>query len=374
MRWRIVLAAPLVAGFFLTLARAPSLGAHRRAADVLRRFADRAPSALAIADVGVDETDEDRDGPRRMRWYLPRGKSDPPGLVLVHGIHRLAIDEPRLVRFARALAANGVVVLTPDVRELADYRVDARSIDTIGAAAHALRAKLSRRVGVMGMSFAGGLSLLAACDPRFGSDIGMVVAVGAHDDAARVARFFATSRITRPDGSAASLGAHGYGVLVFAYAHADQFFPPQDVLIARQALASWLAEERDAARATALTSSPVSRELLAHLFDHRLEQVTAPFLGAIDADTAALAAVSPRGKIDGLRIPIFLLHGAGDTVIPPTETEWLALDVPTSMLRDVLISRALVHVEPGGQPTWYEQWELVHFLADVLAELDRVSR
>jgi hypothetical protein len=39
----------------------------------------------------------------------------------------------------------------------------------------------------------------------------------------------------------------------------------------------------------------------------------------------------------------------------------------------VLISRALVHVEPGGQPTWYEQWELIHFVADVLAELDRAS-
>ena len=70
------------------------------------------------------------------------------------------MDEPRLVRFARALAANGVAVLTPEVRELADYRVDARSIETIGAAAQTLRAKLSRRVGVMGMSLGGYTSAL----------------------------------------------------------------------------------------------------------------------------------------------------------------------------------------------------------------------
>jgi pimeloyl-ACP methyl ester carboxylesterase len=294
--------------------------------------------------------------------------------VLVHGIHRLATDEPRLVRFARALAGNGVAVLTPEVRELADYRLDPRSIETIGAAARALRAKLSHKVGVMGMSFAGGLSLLAACDPRFGSDIGMVVAVGAHDDAARVARFFATSRIPRPDGSAVSLGAHGYGVLVFAYAHAERFFPEEDLPIARQALSSWLAEERDAARLTARGSTAPSRELLERLFDHRLEQVAEPFLGVVDADRAALGSISPHGRLDGLRVPIFRLHGAGDTVIPPTETEWLARDVPARMLRDVLISRALQHVEPGGQPTWYEQWELVHFVADVLAELDGVAR
>jgi dienelactone hydrolase len=374
MRWRFAFLLALLAALVSLTAGAPSFSSHRRAADVLRRFGGQAPAVLATADRGVDEIDEVRDGPRRMRWYLPRGKSDPPGLVLVHGIHRLAVDEPRLVRFARALAENGVAVLTPDVRELADYRVDARSIETIGTAAQALRARLSRKVGVMGMSFAGGLSLLAACDPRFGSDIGMVVAVGAHDDAARVARFFATDRIARPDGSAASIGAHGYGVLVFAYSHADRFFALEDVPLARRALASWLAEERDAARVIARESTSPSRELLELLFERRLEQVTEPFLGAIDADAVALAAVSPRGRVDCLQVPIFLLHGAGDTVIPPTETEWLARDVPAGVLRDVLISRALVHVEPGGQPTWYEQWELVHFVADVLAELERVSR
>ena len=42
------------------------------------------------------------------------------------------------------------------------------------------------------MSFAGGLSLLAAADPRFAEDVGFVVAVGAHHDLARVSRFFAT--------------------------------------------------------------------------------------------------------------------------------------------------------------------------------------
>jgi len=371
--WRIVLIAFVVVHLVL-FATVPWLRAHRRSADVLRRFANQPPDLLSTVDPGVDELDEELADSRRARVYMPRGVAHPPGLVLVHGIHRLAVDEPRLVRFARALSANGVAVLTPEVRELADYRVDARSIETIGAAAHALRAKLSHRVGVMGMSFAGGLSLLAACDPHFAPDIGMVVAVGAHEDAARVARFFATNRIARPDGSDVSREAHGYGVLVFAYSHADRFFPPEDLPIAQQALASWLSEQRDAARATAATTSAPSRALLEHLFDHQLGEVAEPFLSAVDADSAGLAAVSPRGRIDGLQIPIFLLHGAGDSVIPPTETEWLARAVPPGMLRDVLVSKALVHVEPGGQPTWHEQWELLHFVADVLAALDRVSR
>ena len=202
----------------------------------------------------------------------------------------------------------------------------------------------------------------------------MVVAVGAHDDASRVARFFATSRIERPNGTIASLTAHGYGVLVFVYAHADRFFPADDVAGARRALSSWLAEERDRARDTAALSSPPSRDLLERLFDQKLDRVTQPFLGAVEQDRAGLDAVSPHRRLDRLQVPIFLLHGAGDTVIPATETEWLAREVPAALLRDVLISRALVHVEPGGQPTWYEQWELLHFVADILTELERVSR
>jgi dienelactone hydrolase len=374
MRWRIALLVALVTVVIFAAVGGPRFGAHRRAADVLRRFSGQAPTSLSSPDFGVDELEEDHEPLGRHRFYLPRGVGDAPGLVLVHGIHRLGIGEPRLVRFARALAESGVAVLTPEVRELADYTVDARSIDTIGTAAHTLAAKLSRKVGVMGMSFAGGLALLAACDPRFESDIGMVVAVGAHDDAERVARFFATSRIERRNHTTASLTAHSYGVLVFVYAHADRFFPADDVPGARLAISSWLAEERERARITAGTSSPPSRELLQRLFDQNLDPLTQPFLGAVEEERAALQAVSPHGRLDRLHVPIFLLHGAGDTVIPATETEWLAGDVPSALLRDVLISRALVHVEPGGQPTWYEQWELLHFVADMLTELERVSR
>jgi dienelactone hydrolase len=380
-RWRRIL--PWVFIAVGVASSAPWCGAHRRSADVLRRFAEQPPNALSTADRGVDEI-EQRDELRasdtgdpaaaRLRWYVPRGVRDAPGLVLVHGIHRLAIDEPRLIRFARALAANGVIVLTPEVRELADYRVDVRSIDTIGAAARALRAKVSRKVGVMGMSFAGGLSLLTACDSRFEGDIGMVVAVGAHDDAARVARFFATSRIAEPSGTIASVEAHGYGVLVFAYAHADRFFPAEDRAVARQAIGAWLAGDRDQARTFASGSRVESQALLAALFDRNLDRIAEPFLAAVDTEAAALATISPRGRLDHLRTPVFLLHGAGDTVIPPAETQWLARDVPNPALRDVLISRALVHVEPGGRATWYEQWELVHFVADVLRELDRARR
>src|SRR5262245_12280541 len=159
--------------------------AHVRAASLLLRFADE-HAAGGLADMGRHAVDEEQAsldtafGPTRARLYIPRDAEGAPGLVLVHGVHRLGIDEPRLIRFSRAIASSGVVVMTPEVKEIADYRVDPRSVDTIGAAAALLDRRLGAgKAGVMGMSFAGGLALMAAADPRFSSSIGFVVAVGA---------------------------------------------------------------------------------------------------------------------------------------------------------------------------------------------------
>src|SRR5262249_48634950 len=158
--------------------------------------------------------------------FAPPASKDAPAAVLVHGVHHLGIEEPRLRRFARALASAGLVVMTPQVDELADYQVAPRSIDTVGAALRTLRARLRvPKGGLMGTSFGGGVALLAAADPRFVEEVSFVVAVGAHDDLARVSRFFATDEIPDADGTTVELRAHEYGATVLVYSHAEDFFP-----------------------------------------------------------------------------------------------------------------------------------------------------
>jgi dienelactone hydrolase len=106
------------------------------------------------------------------RLYLAVGVAHPRGMVAVHGIHHLGMDEPRLVSFARAAAGSGLAVLTPQIDALADYHVDGASISSIGDSAVWLDQRLGRGpVSVTGISFAGGLSLVAACDPRYASHI-----------------------------------------------------------------------------------------------------------------------------------------------------------------------------------------------------------
>jgi pimeloyl-ACP methyl ester carboxylesterase len=74
-----------------------------------------------------------------------------------------------------------------------------------------------------------------------------------------------------------------------------------------------------------------------------------------------------------LHVPVYLLHGAGDTVIPASETLWLAQDVPPQDLKASLVSQALVHVDMGGKVRWQDQWQLVDFMAQVLEATDRLQ-
>jgi dienelactone hydrolase len=350
--------------------------AHVRAASLLLRFSDPTGASHglpAVGDAAVDESESTLttpSGPARTRTYSPHGVANPPGLVLVHGIHRLGIDEPRLVRFARAIAASGVRVLTPEVKQLADYRVDRLSVDTLGAAAHMLAniTPPTSPVGVMGMSFAGGLALLAAADPRFAPDIAFVVAVGAHDDLARVSRFFATDTIARPDGTTLAMHAHEYGPLVLVYSHVEDFFPAEDVAAAREALRAWLWEDHDEARAKLGALSEASRAKMQHLFDGHLDAIVPELLSEVDRSATLMAGVSPHGQLAAVHVPVYLLHGAGDSVIPPSETLWLARDLPADVVRRVLVSPALGHVELGASPAILDEWAVIDFLAAVLAQ------
>jgi pimeloyl-ACP methyl ester carboxylesterase len=343
------------------------------AAAVLRRFEDPKATDFIANFARRQVTTETADFPMgaatvRARLYVPAGVEHPPAIVLLHGIHHLGLEEPRLVRFANALAADGILVMTPQLDSLADYHIDEQSFATIGTAAHALRLRSGGPVGVMGLSFAGGLALLAAADPQYRPDVAYVVAVGAHDDAGSVLRFFATNQIERPDGTVVHMQAHEYGALVAVYTHAEAFFPPGDVVEAKEAIRLWLWEQPEEARAHEAKVSRASFEKLEKLFTHDTAALAPEILTELERHREEVDRLSPHGHLSGLRVPVYLLHGKGDNVIPASETLWLARDVPKSELRWVLISPAVVHVEVEGEPTWRDQLALVRFLAAVLTE------
>jgi pimeloyl-ACP methyl ester carboxylesterase len=347
-----------------------------RAYALLDRFvAPQSPSLIArweMRDVTiVDLRISEGEATVRARLYMPDGTAHPPGIVLVHGIHRLGIDEPRFVAFARAMAGSGYAVLTPELSALTDYRVDAASIATIGQSAAWFDERLGHGpVTVLGLSFSGSLALLAACDPQYAPHIRVLALMGAFDDLPRVMRFLSTGEEGFPDGRWVPFPPHDYGAAVFIYAHLAQFFPPADLPAAREALRDWLWEEPEQGRPLLAHMSPQSRALLEDLFARRVALLRPQLLAAIEADEPELAALSLHGRLGNLRVPVFILHGSEDSVIPPAESLWLVQDVPPRELRGVLITPVFSHVDTRKSAGLLDQLRLVHFFAAVLRAAD----
>ncbi len=352
----------------------PTLQDYLRAASLLQRIGDpHATGWIANYDVhpvDVRDTTFDFNGTAMpARIFLPRGVDSAPGIVVIHGMHELGINEPRLVNFARSLAAGGFFVMTPQVPGIADYRVEAESADLIGAATQNFAHQLQvLKVGVLALSFSGGLALLAASDPQYSRSIAWVATIGAHYDLAHVLRFFATGDAVRPDGSVEHLPPHEYGPLIVVYVEVQDFFVPQDIPAAHEAIKLLLSGKGKASEEMAETLTPAGQDTMQRIYRKQREDFAPALLSEIDKRRDQLASASPAGHLKSLQMPVLLLHGSDDTVIPPTELLWLERDIPKDRLRDALISSGIAHVELGSKVTLRERLALVHWVALMMHE------
>jgi pimeloyl-ACP methyl ester carboxylesterase len=194
--------------------------------------------------------------------------------------------------------------------------------------------------------------------------------MGAYDDLGRVARFLATSQAEFPDGRVAPYTAHDYGAAVFVYSNLKKFFPASDLDVAHEALRDWLWEQPEAAQMLLPQLSPAGRATMEMLLARKIDPLRPQMLDVIRADGPQLAEMSPQGKLGNLHVPVFILHGSTDDIIPSSESLWLQREVPPKYLREVLITPAFSHVDPEKSATWFDQVRLVGFLANVLHAAD----
>ncbi|MFN7132886.1 MAG: CocE/NonD family hydrolase, partial [Myxococcales bacterium] len=344
-RRRSRLLAPAFVLGLLLLAAPPSVR-HLRAAAMLTDLAGRTPAALALVRFDVHESEPALEGGVRARLYLP-SRTTGRSLVLAHGVHRLGIDEPRLVTLARAFARSGVAVLTPQLDGLADYRIEApENLRALHIAVRWLseRDESGGRVGLMGVSFGGGLALRVAAEEDVAPRLRFVASLGGHHDLARVARFFATGRIAAPDGDL-PWTPHDYGVAVLAYDAAEAFVGAEDAPAFRAAVAHFLANDHDAASRAGTALQGRAAALFTKVQARDVAALAPAVLASLPALRPAMDAASPRGRIAAIGAPLFLLHGATDTVVPPSESRWVAHEAGDRA--ELLVTPLIGHAELG---------------------------
>jgi dienelactone hydrolase len=284
-------------------------------------------------------------------------------------VHYRGIDERRLVPFARALVEAGNTVLTPELADVADYRITASSVSVIRDAVRYLVARRDHvagdRVGLLGFSFAGGLSLVAAQDDATARHLSFVTSVGGHHDLGRVMRFLVHDEIETPHGIVQQR-AHEYGLVVLLYANLERFIPAPDLPVMRAAFKAWLHEDRKSARAAAEDRISLESDFIWELLETQQLQLLAPDLDALlEAQRADLAALSSAGHLRNIPVPVYLLHGSHDSVIPPSETDAASLELEGAD-HLALVTPLLEHVEVSKTAGLADKWALLTFMAKLL--------
>jgi dienelactone hydrolase len=361
----------------LGIAAWPSMQAHLQAIAILDLVSGQ-PVPWVLKAV-VEEPIERKDvefpavgGVVRARMYLPTRKAHAPTLMVLHGVHHLGIDEPRLMSFAAAMASCGLQVLTPELPDIKDYHIDASSVRTIAESTRWFAKRSGGPVGVMGLSFSGGLALVAAADPVYQPSFKFVFAVGSQDEMSHVTQYYLTGREQRPDGTVEVLSPHEYGALVLEYEHLDDFVQARDVAAVRAVLREHLYENR-AAEQAAMNQMTVAQQAEAvALMDTNSPQTRARLAAAELLRRKEMEGLSPHGILKSMTTPVYLLHGEADNIIPAAETLWMANELPDTTLHAMLVSPVLSHLDlDGAKPGVRDELRLVHFFAVVMQAAER---
>jgi dienelactone hydrolase len=319
------------------------------------------------------------------QFYLPeRSIADP--VLVIPGIHSSGIEEPRLTSLSNELAATGLPVMTLAVPDLQAYRITPQATDVIEDAALwlASRTDLAHRgrIGIVGISFAGGMSVSAATRPSLRDRLAYVVSFGGHGNLRRVMKFLATGEQTRVAG-VASHPPHDYGVAVILYGLADRgIVPAEQVNPLREGLRTFLlgsqqtvwAKEASVktfarAREYAATLPEPSRTYMTWVNNRAVKplgQALVPYLDQLGADDPSL---SPDRTPTVPDAPVYLLHGMDDTVIPATESALLAEHLRHKGADvHLLLSGLVSHAEVNSDVPVSEVLKLVSFWASVLRQ------
>lgn len=324
-----------------------------------------------------------------------------PAWILLHGITVPGRHHDALRKMARSLAASGHYAIAPEVPAWRALRVDPTVTGpTVRTAREALEATGfvdMERVGLLGFSVAArwALTLASESPGEFAAVAGMggywdihrtlrAMVVGEHDWEGRAYRY-------RPD----PYGRWIMGANLLPLINGGEFGGAGE---RTQAAASLRFLAETAGRNGAMAREPVYdtlnvslRSELAQGARQAWDLLAPPSSRATGdreeartlADQLASAAVerfpmlARTTGLDALRVPVVLLHGRSDRLIPFTETLRLAANLPPVALRRATITRLFGHTRsrearPPRNPVnrGRETAEFVGTISDLLASLE----
>lgn len=281
-------------------------------------------------------------GTIQTQVFVPASGGRHPAVVLLLG----AGDLPRsdvAVHFAQDLARMGIVVSMPESSGMLDERLTFDEVDAIRVSFNALAARGDvdpSRVGLIGLSASGGLSLVAAAQPDLRNRVRFVNSFGSYADAE--------------------------SLLVDVASH---------TLDLKGDVGPWEPEQRTLdVVANALTDAGASdaerSELLSMPTRERASEIVRGFAPDV---RARLEQISPVTYLDSIDAHVYLMHDVEDPFIPFTQSRQLAARAPPDLITRYTEFAIFEHVIPEKPVPWQtflpDLWRLFWHVHSVLLEL-----
>lgn len=310
-------------------------------------------------------------------WLPATASAEHPvgAIIFVSGINDQGRAHPALARIAEALARAGAAVYIPELPIFFDVRVEAGEVGRIVAAFEALARRPEvdpDRIGIMGISVGGSLSLIAAADPQIADQLDWVGAFGAYADAGEI-MVSVISHQYRLDGELVDWEPtllvrqvvfglvtervtdgrdHGYLYGAYDELNNQNVHPLPDADLPLRTAEGLAAE--------------------AILLSDTLPEAESALAAAPPEVRTILGGISPLGYVSGIRARVYLMHDTGDRHIPYSNSRELAAAMEAAGV-DVRLGefRLFNHVQPDTRDLVAaapELWKLFWYLRDVAEE------
>ena len=323
--------------------------------------------------VGVDEREiriPGEGGPLPATLFLPsKAQRRLPGWVVLHGLTRPGRAHPSLRRFARALAGTPAAVLVPEISEWRKLRLSPeRSVPIIRSAVLALdrRPEIRKsRIALVGFSFGAPQAVIASAHPSLDGHLHGVVGFGGYADLSRTIRFFFTGEHEwRGERYRSSPDPYGRWIVGANYlTKVPGYEDTGEVARALWRLAARAGEEQvpsldpryDELKAKLRDSLSREQKRVFDLFapPTREEPPEGPEIEALiralaDVVSKASPLLRPEPHLAGVRVPVRLVHGRDDELIPFTETLRLRAAFPEEADVEAHITALFAHSGGSG--------------------------
>ncbi len=299
--------------------------------------------------------------------YAP-GQAAGGALVLVPGFTEAGKDDRRVVELARSLARARFTVLVPEVPGSRELRVRLEDRQTIADALRFLKEQrpeiAQRGVGVVAISYAAGLAMLASLELEEATRPDFLVGLGGYYDTTAVVTFATTGRYRAPGELAWRRGRPlASAKWIFLASNAAVLSDAED----RRRLQALGREcfydcDPDVA-ALARDLGPEGRSLLALITNDDPARVPELLKDLPENVATRLRGLSLKGRdLMPLAGRLILIHGRLDPLIPFSESQALAQAVPGS---EIFLIDGFSHITPRDVG-WAGQLQLVKAIKAVL--------